>query len=261
MNIIEWSIFNTEIKGEIQRYDGMKYSDLLHQITKKTGHSFLRCSTFNQMNKNDDVITENINYVSVYSDTVQKRIELSHTYSSQPKNIIPDYDQYKLAIIKFNVFRYNEKVNNDLPPLNYWRNIEKVLLTTIVKIIKETEDQYIIKFPEPYQINMGRGPTVKSLYAILNKNEKKIYPIYMYSTELELFIIKNGKLTNEYENLNYSWFSVEKDTCPICLENNLNYYSYCNEYHLTCCQDCIKNLNKCPICHAKIIVHDQVQFI
>ena len=175
---------------------------------------------------------------------------------------------YKLAIFKTFIFRHNKKVNNHLSFLN--KNIEKVQINCVIKIIKETKEYYIVKLPDYLRINWGIGPTINSNYAFIQKYPKYIYPVD-FIQKFELNIVKNNEeykdLYEEYKNiyskLTFKWESFESEICCVCLEDHSinDIHCYCSNNHLSCCSQCIKLLLKCPICDQKIINYDQVIFL
>ncbi len=246
---ISWRIFNTNVSGKIKRFNDIKYKNILEHVRIRTGYTDISdiasCGRIKPINSQ---IEDRIKDVMLTSESVQSRVAFGNDLGRQT---IPDAKKYDLAIIQFIIFRYNQNVRHD----------ERVKITSIVKIIKNTDDHYIIKFPKPYQINIFGGPTVASLYALLSKSPKRIYPIYTWSVDFELLITKCCSYKNQYSALNYKWWSINKDTCLICMDNIKNCFAYCSESHLITCEECIEILNKCPICREPIVAYDKVKFI
>lgn len=260
---IYWSIsfpkhFKINLSGFIQHHEHLTYDDVITIISKKHNvySKFLKYSKMPHLDEEipDDVEELSLSYKSE-SDYVTSDIE---------KFLLPDaYNTYELLMIKINIYVHNENVNNDRHQLNPWKNIEKKEITCIVKVIKETEHYYIIKLPDYYHINWGRGPSSESLYALLQKDPRYIFPIPIEEANFENIIVKYVK---EYDNsqfyeFEFEWNVYESDVCCVCLTNKSRVYCYCDSFHLASCEQCIDQLTECPICRNTIFIHDNVSFI
>lgn len=236
---------------------GQTYGDALRFVSKRHNY-YSFCLKYENRTDQNVVIPDNANRLPYLIYHLDKE-----ALDPKEKFILPDlYNTYELAIMKLTIYVHNPNVNNHLIPFSYWRNIEKKEISCIVKIIKETENYYIIKLPEYYSINWGRGPTVPMLYALLQKNPRYIHPIDLEYSAFESIIVKYVK---EFDNTRYSdydefkWDLYTPDTCSVCLETNSKIYCYCDGYHLAACEKCIEKLTQCPLCYKKIIGYDKVR--
>jgi len=275
---ISWKIINldnnVQIQGHIEKGRNLSYDDIIISIYQKHAyHPSFIFYEISQLNLDISRQLSKISNPSFMPNYMCKQINLfyklnKNKMSPDYKFYIPDCSVYKLAIFKPFIFRYNEKINNHLSFFN--KNIEKIQINCVIKILKETQEYYIVKLPDYLRINIGIGPTINSTYAFVQKYPKYIYAID-FIQNFELDIVKYNKeyksLYEEYKNI-YSkheieWESFKSEVCCVCLEdNNLNdIHCYCSNNHLSCCSHCIKSLLKCPICSKKIINYDQVIFI
>lgn len=236
-----------DLEGVVKKIPSLTYEDLLNLISKKHDihpnciiHSF----------KLKDKINNNISCIKLEYDSDQ--------YSKSTSKIkfkIPDYyNFYQPMLIKIHIYVRNPSLPQSKYSFSFWNQIEKKQIQIIVKVIKETCENYIVKLPDYYSINWGQGPTLPSLYACLKKNPQYVSPVPLES-KFEYIIIKYVKeYNNEYDNYNMNeWQKVEQDICAICTENTANIYCYCETPHIVCCSMCIENLEKCPICYEKIV--------
>ena len=262
---VHWHVrgtnFNIYLNGQTNKNKKLTYKDLLNLVSKKhnINPEFLYYGEMPE-NKNLESIIEKENVLLWYDCS---KIKEKNMYEDM-KFLIPDFSKtYELCILKLNIYVRNENINNNLGPLNYYRNVEKKQITCIAKIIKETENFYIIKFSDYYHINWGRGPSSALPYAALQKNPKYTFPVRICN-DFEQAIINYVK---EYDNSEYSycdwelWESYEPEICSICLENRNEIYCYCNNFHLISCKTCIDKLTNCPICNQKILCYNEVKFI
>ena len=105
-------------------------------------------------------------------DIKQEQIKQACVYSRTEKTKLPDYKNYiNFGIMIVTVYNHEWKKNEQL---------------TIVKIIRNIDGNiFIIKFLKPRQINYGWGPTIPSIYALIDINDKIIEPIYLSHIYLE----------------------------------------------------------------------------
>lgn len=250
--------FNTCICGYILRKTEPTYTELLKFVSKKHNSYPIFLSYEDTKIQLDDKIPENVGYLEIiYIFDENKKLD------KYIKFIMTDLHSYQLAMIKLNIFVKNENINKDKPYSDIWRHIEKKEISTIVKIIKETDKFYIVKLSDYYFVCWGQGPVSSSLYALLQKNPRKVYPIGLKYSSFEDFIVKYVK---EYDNSEYDNFEAEQwnlctpEPCCICYENTTEIYCYCDNFHLTTCGKCIGKLTDCLICYKKILGYDKIRY-
>lgn len=246
---MKWKILNTQLDGEIDYFNNMTYGDILNIVKKLTGYYDLQNIIVNNLSKNTTDLVSKDDEITFISESVQVQFRDLWDICNYKINIVPDHKKYDLGIAKFNIYR--KKHDN---------TIEKILLTSIFKIILETEINYLVKFFRPYQINWGSGPIIPSIYAFFNKKNFYIYPVFLESKDFEKFV-NSYKIKEDFQYTDNKWENFTQETCPICLDNINEYYAYCQDYHLIACESCVSKIKKCPICKSSIVVYNKVKFL
>ena len=241
--MIGWSILSSNIRGEVD-IDEIKSGDLIKFIAKTTFRSEdnMTCVKSVTLIGKDHILKRGDN-IGIIDDDEQRRLRLLRTISEMPDVEIPDAKQYNMGIFNMKIYECKKSPRFEL---------------TLFKIIKNEDNNMLIKLLHPRQINWGRGPTCRSIYAWINTKTKKINPIYLSSLEMEFL---NAFPHNNDENYYGEYTSLDINKCCVCLENDANVYLYCKTPHLSVCCDCSKLINKCPICRDKFISSTLVEII
>ena len=156
-----------------------------------------------------------------------------------------DCSSYDMSMITFTI--YKKPKSSSCSALNWFKKYKPCSVTDVVKIVKEFDDQYIIKFMEPYMLN--NDPKNLSLYAILGKNNGEIYHVPIEGTYIEMEFCELNKMDlSGYIKLSDKWTSVFLRLCDVCHKKIVNKCGFCCSIHQLCCSECA---DKCSICSEK----------
>jgi len=241
--MIGWYILHLDIRGEVD-IDEIKLGDLIKFVAKITSRNedTMTCVKFGRLIGKDHILKRGDN-ISIIDDDQQERLRLLRTISEMPDVKIPDAKKYNMGIFNMKIYEYKKSPRYEL---------------TLFKIIKTENNNMLIKLLHPRQINWGRGPTCRSIYAWINTETKKINPIYLSSLEMEFL---NAFPHNNDEDYYGEYSSLDINKCCVCLENDAIVYLYCKTPHLSVCDNCSKMINKCPICREEFISSTFVEII
>lgn len=139
--------------------------------------------------------------------------------------------------------------------LNSYRNTpKKDYIAVIAHILNRTEDTIWINVLQKVQANWGWGPTIHTTLAALK--DGSIYPNLMPSEE-EKF---KKLIASDYDNDRVNPYRlIDPPECCICLERPANQWC-CTKPHLSGCEECVKKIDKCPLCREPIIRRTTVTF-
>lgn len=200
-------------------------------------------------------VIEQYSFVQISKkQTPENDEEQTQRFCMQPTTTIPDCGDYALGVLYLPV--HTRDVSTWAP--------KKRTPITVVKIVKKTGTRHILKFFKPTQINWNRGPTVLSIYAVLDTDTKKIWPILMTFTAMEKMFLDPGYAGERLDSLfqPFAYTSVERGECTICLETTTTMvYGYCDQYHLAVCEDCIHQVTTCPLCQKPFVAYKPVTFL
>lgn len=248
---INFKPFFNNLRGKIKPSGELTYSKLLDYLIIKHELNPYQLSILRIPNLNDVVQGSLIN-ISFNTNPI------GNTKTSF------DFENYELGILKF---KYFKPQYNNVPALSLARNQPLQIETTeIVKIIQKDseENKMILKLKEPRQVNWYRGPTVGSKYIYLDKQKKKIYPVYtcVDHNNFEKFILEFGICANKNENAEYDYWSIEKKICENCMDpfRFEDQHTNCGCI-VSCCSECISKLDKCPKCKVNIIDSTSLTFL
>lgn len=130
-----------------------------------------------------------------------------------------------------------------------------------VMVLGRHENQFeLIRFNKPLQINYGSGPTVPSIFAIIDTINMKIMPVYtgICSNKEELNIhLKRNLYDRTVDNFHGRWeYSlVNQNDCVCCYNNEhrkANIYLGCACMDMNVCDICVKKISSCPRCSQPI---------
>lgn len=210
--MLNWSLFNTDSRGIYDTSNNKTWRDLVHHIKNETGYNAsinnqyiqlllqkyaigIKVSSSNKYDL-DDKIPIDLEEIQLISKEIQDNIAVCRELCEIDRNTILDLRKYKTLEIEIGYYKRNETIpSNSI--YGHWDNVFKEI---IVKIIREYGDCYIVKLPEPLQVNFMMGPTIKSLYVGLDKEKNIVYPIRLKSPTMENDILEyNGKYPFECE--------------------------------------------------------------
>lgn len=211
-----------------------------------------KLNTFSTDNVITNIKVTNSSDISTYSSE-------NHIHDSTETIIVPDKQIYEYGIINLTI-HIPKKYNG------YYNSTTKQQ-QNIVKIIKNDKEnnRCLIKLVKTNILNWGYGMTCLPTYVMLNTKDKLIDTICVYNDKVgfEERVLNNSfklyDIKQEYFNRSYN--TIAPSECCVCLDKMANIFCHCKTFHLACCSECIKELDKCPICKETIITFDKVGFL
>lgn len=238
--MITYNFYKSKIGQQTLSVDQITVKDFKMYISQKTNRTMNQFAVWvNYHIVNDDTIITSNDHVSILDNIDYCLLSQKGHGCSE----IPDENIYELGACEIGNFK--SKSGSHFPTLG-----SLTFKFTIFKIIKINDPTMLIKFFEPLQINWGSGPTLPSLYAWVNVQNKTIYPIYMESATMELF---DKFPSYDVNTIKKSIKPITFNKCVVCLENKATMFTHCKTSHLACCEKCVTLVKKCPICRHVIL--------
>lgn len=189
--------------------------------------------------ENSDVLDPKIEYI--ISTHNRERF-------NQVETIYPDLYIYDIFPIYISELDKDYNSNRGRDP----SRTMKLMMTKIIGKITEIK-MVIVKLPRPMMIDYA--PSISKMIFLKIWLDGKIphqaLSIYQHHKYVEYDItrgIMSFKPRPEYP-ISYDGYELyQPDDCSICTERKSNMYLDCGCETLSCCELCVKELNRCPIC-------------